>query len=246
MTRSEVHASAAIHAAKLEANFDLKLRDVQANFDLKLRDVNAKLGMLETALAEKDSKDCDVQTKLFSLEVLVDVLKVSSAESAERASSSTTPPQSDASEAPSPVLTDVTPPPPPPSGNPPATSSPPPPPPQCAHRKGSVLQHPPLSTGWRQKDLDNWYNHLSATLFVDDGDKGNAFYAAMCKLWTSMEVTACRTQANRFYFVQCQHCGEYVFGEFGAYSQEHLSVIQQPLLDFVGATVPARVGAPSV
>ena len=109
-----------------------------------------------------------------------------------------------------------------------------------------MLQHPPLSSGWRQTDLDNWSIHLSATLFADDADKGNAFYAAMRKLWTSMEVTACRTQANRFYFVQCQHCGEYAYGDFGVYIEEHPSMIQQPLLDFVGATVPARVGAPSV
>jgi len=238
MTRSEVHASAAVVVAEL-----------QSNFDLKLRDVNAKLGMLETALAEKDSTDCDVQAKLFSLEVLVGVLLKDS--SAERASSSTTPPQSDASEAPSPVLTDVRLQPAPPSVNPPATSprttvpasethS------QCAHGKGSVLQHPPLGSGWRQKGLDNLSIHLSATLFAEDADKGNAFYAAMRKLWTSMEVTACRTQANRFYFVQCQHCDEYVYGEFGSYSEEHPWMIQQPLLDFVGATVPAPVGVQSV
>ena len=84
MTRAEVHASAVAVVAEL-----------QANFDLKLRDVNAKLGMLETALAEMDSKFSDVHAKLFSLEVLVDVLLKGS--SAERASSSTTPPQIDAS-----------------------------------------------------------------------------------------------------------------------------------------------------
>ena len=109
-----------------------------------------------------------------------------------------------------------------------------------------MLRHPPLSSGWRQKDLDNLSIHLSATLFADDADKSNAFYAAMRKLWTSMEVVACRTQANRFYFVRCQRCHEYVYGEFGSWSEEHTWMIQQPLLDFVGATVPARVGAPSV
>ena len=238
MTRSEVHASAAAVVAELHAIFDLKLRDV-----------NAKLGMLETALAEKDSKFSDVHAKLFSLEVLVDVLLKDS--SAERASSSATPPRSDASEAPSPVLTDVRLQPAPPSVNPPATSprttvpasethS------QCAHGTGSVLQHPLLSSGSHETNLEDWTNHLPATLFADDADKGNAFYAAMRKLWTSMEVMACRTQANRFYFVRCQRCHEYVYGEFGSWSEEHTWMIQQPLLDFVGATVPARVGAPSV
>jgi len=107
--------------------------------------------------------------------------------------------------------------------------------PPCMHQKGSVLSMPLTQMGTRENDLESWTSHLDSTLFSGCAQKSNAFFFAMRNCWSSMEATACRTKANRFYYVRCKHCEEYVHGEYGHTAGEHKNDAQNKLLQFVGA-----------
>ena len=69
--------------------------------------------------------------------------------------------------------------------------------------------------GVEEKDVDNWLTHLSATLFVRHGKLWSAIGSNIRPVWNKCTVTACRTQANRFFHVQCNKCRQSVYGEYG-------------------------------
>ena len=89
--------------------------------------------------------------------------------------------------------------------------------PPCAwHGKGNA---PPAGSfiGTRADDLDPWFNHLNDTLGYDLKDSSilNKAYFFFCKNWKSLIVTACPTQANRGFHIECIHCSHACAAKYG-------------------------------
>ena len=79
----------------------------------------------------------------------------------------------------------------------------------------------PDYTGVVEKHTDDWINHLSSTLFAKNtrtcykiGSRMKAVGGSKCR------VTACRTQANRFFHVQCLKCLQCVYGTYGTWTED--------------------------
>ena len=62
--------------------------------------------------------------------------------------------------------------------------------------------------------VENWCTHLETTLFDHHSQKSDAFYDAMVVCWKTMEVMSSRTPANRFYYVRCKNCNQYVYDKY--------------------------------
>ena len=69
--------------------------------------------------------------------------------------------------------------------------------------------------GTQERDVQSWLDHLRGTLYVKDTGRFDAFEHLIRNYWERMEVTACRTQANRSFHVRCKKCNEYSFGQYG-------------------------------
>ena len=63
-----------------------------------------------------------------------------------------------------------------------------------------------------ETNVDEWIDHLSATLFATNTNTVYRIGARLRPVWGQCRVTACRTQANRFFHVECLKCGQSVFG----------------------------------
>ena len=63
-----------------------------------------------------------------------------------------------------------------------------------------------------ETNVDEWIDHLSATLFPTNTNTVYRIGARLIPVWGQCRVTACRTQANRFFHVGCLKCGQSVFG----------------------------------
>ena len=79
----------------------------------------------------------------------------------------------------------------------------------------------PDYTGVVEKHTDDWITHLSSTLFAKNtrtcykiGSRIKAVGGSKCR------VTACRTQANRFFHVQCLKCLQCVYGAYGTWTED--------------------------
>ncbi len=100
---------------------------------------------------------------------------------------------------------------------------------------------PLTATSSQETDFERWSSHVWSTLFRDDEQQAMCFDKAMRQLWHDMEVTACRTQANRYYHVCCRHCGPYVYGEYGNNNTaQEKQQAQDALLRFVGAEMAVQ------
>ena len=89
--------------------------------------------------------------------------------------------------------------------------------PPCAwHGKGNA---PPAGSfiGTRADDLDPWFNHLTDTLGYDLKDPSilHKAYFFFRKNWKSLIVTACPTQANRGFHIECIHCSHACAAKYG-------------------------------
>ena len=54
--------------------------------------------------------------------------------------------------------------------------------------------------------------------------------------WECIEVTACRTKANRFFHVRCKQCNQYSYGQFGTWAVWWSCCS----MHYQGAAAPAR------
>ena len=88
------------------------------------------------------------------------------------------------------------------------------------HKPDSCVE--PDYEGVVEKDADDWINHLGSTLFVENSK-------TLDKIWDRIRpvmrknkcrVTACRTQANRFFHVQCLKCLQCVYGKYGTWTED--------------------------
>ena len=75
-------------------------------------------------------------------------------------------------------------------------------------------------SGIQETNLDSWLAHLRNTLYSEDSRPLDAFEGKIRANWQRIEVTACRTKANRFFFVRCKLCDQYSYGEFGAWAEQ--------------------------
>ena len=87
-------------------------------------------------------------------------------------------------------------------------------------KPGSAVEIP--YQGDVQKNIDNWINHLCATLFVKNIKVAHNIWAKLKPVHARNEVdiTACRTIANRFFHVECLECGQCVYGDYGTWTAD--------------------------
>jgi hypothetical protein len=77
-----------------------------------------------------------------------------------------------------------------------------------------------ITFGTEVTDLDKWTQHLASTLFFTNLAKEWALHAQLRPVWVFFRVNGCRTQANRFFKVECTSCNHYVYGEYDTYKTE--------------------------
>ena len=87
------------------------------------------------------------------------------------------------------------------------------------HKPESVVD--PDYEGIVEKDADGWINHLGSTLFAENT---KTLYKILERIRPVMRqnkcrVTACRTQANRFFHVQCLKCLQCAYGKYGTWAE---------------------------
>ena len=63
-----------------------------------------------------------------------------------------------------------------------------------------------------ETNVHEWIDHLSAPPFATNTNTVHRIGARLRPVWGQCRVTACRTQANRFFHVKCLKCGQSVFG----------------------------------
>ena len=113
-------------------------------------------------------------------------------------------------------------------------------PPVCdvGHRQGMTLAGAPPD-GKEEQDLYAWGTHLESILYQDNTNKYRAVFAALRPNWHNYKVTACRSQANRFYLIQCRQCSQCAYGEYGSWnSVTERETAQNNLVDFLGPATP--------
>ena len=71
-----------------------------------------------------------------------------------------------------------------------------------------------------ETNVDEWIDHLSAPPFATNTNTVHRIGARLRPVWGQCRVTACRTQANRFFHVQCLKCQQSVYGQYGAWAAE--------------------------
>ena len=95
--------------------------------------------------------------------------------------------------------------------------------------KGKIPQ------GAIESQLDPWSTHLAATLDQEDTRNSDAVWRTLRDSWDEFVITACRTQANRHYFIQCKRCSEFAWDEYGhGCSDEQKKKSMFTLLNFLG------------
>jgi len=217
MSRAEMEKAIEELEAKLEASYEIKFRDLQASQEKTLHALTRKQEVLEAVKLGLAEKVLGTHQYLMTTKPLA-ALALSPPLAQARNVSLLAPALPSLEDRPTPVAAEQ------------QSLKPP-----CMHQKGSVLSMPLTQMGTRENDLESWTSHLDSTLFSGCAQKSNAFFFAMRNCWSSMEATACRTKANRFYYVRCKHCEEYVHGEYGHTAGEHKNDAQNKLLQFVGA-----------
>ena len=72
-----------------------------------------------------------------------------------------------------------------------------------------------------EKDAVYWINHLGSTLFAHNSKTLYKILDRIRPVWGGKcRVTACRTQANRFFHVQCLKCLQCAYGKYGRWTAD--------------------------
>ena len=99
-------------------------------------------------------------------------------------------------------------------------------------------------SGIQERSPNSWLDHLRNTLYSEDSRPLDAFEGKIRAHWQCIEVTACRTQANRSFHVRCKKCDQYSYGRFGwwadqsADGQDSAGGARDDLAKFFKAQVP--------
>ena len=93
-----------------------------------------------------------------------------------------------------------------------------------------------------ETSLDEWSTYLVGTLFAKNSDIGYMIYECLKPVWSKCQVTACRTQANRYYHLQCLQCKQCVFAQYDKHtvkaSPESKDHAMNLLADFLMVKAP--------
>ena len=72
--------------------------------------------------------------------------------------------------------------------------------------------------GHQEEDSDVWLAHLRTTLYSSNQHPLDMLERWISDHWEQLEVTACRTKANRSFYVRCKQCNQYSYGHFGMWA----------------------------
>ena len=61
-------------------------------------------------------------------------------------------------------------------------------------------------------------SHLRSTLFEKDGRACDRLEVKLRVVWERIEVSSCRTKANRFFCVRCMKCKQCSYGQYGTWA----------------------------
>ena len=87
------------------------------------------------------------------------------------------------------------------------------------HKPDSCVE--PDYMGVVEKSADDWINHLGSTLFTKNTKTLYKIGSRIGPVWgDKCRVTACRTQANRFFHVQCLKCLQCAYGKYGHWAAD--------------------------
>ena len=93
-----------------------------------------------------------------------------------------------------------------------------------------------------ETNVDEWIDHLSATLFATNTNTVYMIGARLRPVWGQCRVTACRTQANRYYHLQCLQCKQCVSTQYDKHtvkaSPESKDHAMNLLADFLMVKAP--------
>ena len=86
------------------------------------------------------------------------------------------------------------------------------------HESRPHAKHVDASTGEPVGKADDWLHHLRNTLFVDDTRILDKLEDRIKGSWPYIQVLACKTRANRFFYVCCMKCRQFSYGDYGTWA----------------------------
>ena len=86
------------------------------------------------------------------------------------------------------------------------------------HESRPHAKHVDASTGEQVGKADDWLHHLRNTLFVDDTRILDKLEDRIKGSWPYIQVLACKTRANRFFYVCCMKCRQFSYGDYGTWA----------------------------
>ena len=86
------------------------------------------------------------------------------------------------------------------------------------HESRPHAKHVDASTGEPVGKADDWLHHLRNTLFVDDTRILDKLEDRIKGSWPYIQVLACKTRANRFFYVCCKKCRQFSYGDYGTWA----------------------------
>ena len=86
------------------------------------------------------------------------------------------------------------------------------------HESRPHAKHVDASTGEPVGKADDWLHHLRNTLFVDDTRVLDKLEDRIKGSWPYIQVLACKTRANRFFYVCCMKCRQFSYGDYGTWA----------------------------
>ncbi len=72
--------------------------------------------------------------------------------------------------------------------------------------------------GRQEEDSDAWLAHLRTTRYSSNERPLGTLEGKIKANWERIEVTACRTKANRFFHVRCKQSKQCSYGQFGTWA----------------------------
>ena len=92
--------------------------------------------------------------------------------------------------------------------------------------------------GTIEPDVHHWMDHLHSALFHYDSRYWYAINNNLIAQWDHLKVEACRTAANRYYYVECARCKCFIYGQYDKHHKGACSVAKNKLLQWLGTALP--------
>ena len=85
------------------------------------------------------------------------------------------------------------------------------------HEHRPDLEDVNIDGAWHP-EMEAWFSHLRSTLYLSDGRPLDALEGKIRPNWERIDVTACKSQASRFFRVSCKQCNQYSYGQYGSWA----------------------------